>query len=128
MMPELGMDMFDTDMPAVPGLPNNGPEEEVQAPPEETMMEPVQATDAEPLQEEHATAAEAMPDQGIHVVDTVPTLCAWLALLSNAADDGESSGCNVLHKMQPVVETYYLQLQGDVTPLYVPHLRLTWST
>ncbi|KAL3148282.1 hypothetical protein ABBQ38_013748 [Trebouxia sp. C0009 RCD-2024] len=65
MMPELGMDMFDTDMPAVPGMPDNEPEEEVRPPPQEMMEEPVQATDAEPLQEDHAVAAEAMPDQDV---------------------------------------------------------------
>lgn len=68
MMPELGMDMFDTDMAAVPGMPNNGLEaEEVQPPPEEMMIEPVQATDAEPLYDEHAAAAQAVPDQGTHM-------------------------------------------------------------
>ena len=87
MMPELGMDMFETDMPAVPGMPNKEPEEEIQPPPEEMMVEPVQATDAEPLQEEHGAAAEAMPGQGVHMADTLPTLHAWLALRSAVADD-----------------------------------------
>ena len=65
MMPELGMDMFETDMAAVPGMPNNGPEEEVLPAPEEMMVEPIQAADAEPLQDEHTAAAPAMPfDQG----------------------------------------------------------------
>lgn len=91
MMPELGMDMFDTDMPAVPGMPDNEPEEEVRPPPQEMMEEPVQATDAEPLQEDHAVAAEAMPDQGNHIWQTLsPLSMHGLPLLSDVADAGES--------------------------------------
>lgn len=41
--------MFETDMAAVHGMPNNGPEKEVLPLPEETMLEPIQATDAQPV-------------------------------------------------------------------------------
>ena len=68
MMPELGMDMFDADMAAAPGMPNSAPAEEVLPPPEEMMVEPVQAAEAEPLHDEHIAAAPAMPsDQGLRI-------------------------------------------------------------
>ena len=72
MMPELGMDMFDTDMAAAPGMPNNAPEEGLPAP-EEMMVEPVQTAGAEPLHD--PAAAPAMPsDQGLCMY------CHWLDL------------------------------------------------
>lgn len=86
MMPELGMDMFDADMAAVPGMPDKEPEEEVLPPPEETMVEPVQATDAGPLYDVHAAAAQAVPDQGVHMTGNVHN---WLAVLSDVAGDLE---------------------------------------
>lgn len=68
MMPELGMDMFDTDMAAALGMPNNAPEEEMLLPPEELIVEPVQLAEAEPLCDEHTAAAPAMPsNQGLYV-------------------------------------------------------------
>ena len=68
MMPELGMDMFDTDMAAAPGMPNNAPEEEMLLPPEEMIVEPVQAAEAEPLCDEQTATAPAMPsNSGLRV-------------------------------------------------------------
>lgn len=86
MMPELGMDMFETDMATVPWMPNNGSEEEVLPLPEETMMEPMQATEAEPLHDEHTVAAPAMPsDQGI------PMYYQQLASTSDMANHHQAS-------------------------------------
>lgn len=66
MMPELGMDIFDTDIAAAPGMPNNAPEEEVLPPPEGMIVEPVQAAEAETLHDERTIPA--MPfDQGLSI-------------------------------------------------------------
>ena len=79
MMPELGMDMFDADMAAIPGMADCAPGEEVLPPPEEMLLDPVQAaTDAEPLPEDQQDNApvQAVADAGVCIAEP---LCAWHA-------------------------------------------------
>ena len=66
MMPELGMDMFDADMAAAPGLPANQYEEEQLPPPDqvEMMDANLAAPDIEPMHNAQDIAAHAAVDSG----------------------------------------------------------------
>lgn len=78
MMPELGMDMFDTHMPPAPEIPDLEGFQRVQ-PEADVMVEPLQETDAHVMPADQPAAEDLMPDQGmLHLhVHCYVLKCSW---------------------------------------------------
>lgn len=111
MMPELGMDMFDADMGAVPGMTDHVPEEERLPTPEEMVMDPMQAaTGAEPLPDDQQdnAAVQAVVDEGVYIAEAIS---AWHAQLNlNVWYSGILPGLNMPCSVQNCMWAAFLLL------------------